>query len=127
MFCFCKDTATPEIYTYVHTLSLHAACPIYILQRRAHNRHIPGGIHHPLFLLEAGLMRLVDHDQPKVGIGEEQGGARAHHHPRLAACGRPPRAAALGGAQVRMPGRSEERRVGKECVSTFTSRWSPYS
>src|SRR3546814_19428547 len=24
------------------------------------------------------------------------------------------------------PGRSEERRVGKECVSTFRSRWSPY-
>src|SRR3546814_17218460 len=25
------------------------------------------------------------------------------------------------------PGRSEERRVGKECVSTCRSRWSPYS
>src|SRR3546814_13456290 len=24
------------------------------------------------------------------------------------------------------PGRSEERRVGKECVSTRRSRWSPY-
>src|SRR3546814_778785 len=23
-------------------------------------------------------------------------------------------------------GRSEERRVGKECVNTFRSRWSPY-
>src|SRR3546814_15204456 len=23
--------------------------------------------------------------------------------------------------------RSEERRVGKECVSTFRSRWSPYN
>src|SRR3546814_21070601 len=28
----------------------------------------------------------------------------------------------LGGMQVR----SEERRVGKECVSTCRSRWSPY-
>src|SRR3546814_4539950 len=27
---------------------------------------------------------------------------------------------------VRRPGRSEERRVGKECVSTCRSRWSPY-
>src|SRR3546814_19074034 len=26
----------------------------------------------------------------------------------------------------RKPFRSEERRVGKECVSTCTSRWSPY-
>src|SRR3546814_12194226 len=25
-----------------------------------------------------------------------------------------------------LTGRSEERRVGKECVSTFRSRWSPY-
>src|SRR3546814_16134838 len=27
---------------------------------------------------------------------------------------------------LRMVGRSEERRVGKECVSTCRSRWSPY-
>src|SRR3546814_14044047 len=26
----------------------------------------------------------------------------------------------------RLPHRSEERRVGKECVSTCRSRWSPY-
>src|SRR3546814_12445036 len=30
---------------------------------------------------------------------------------------------APGGVQI---GRSEERRVGKECVSTCRSRWSPY-
>src|SRR3546814_11042020 len=28
--------------------------------------------------------------------------------------------------QVGLPHRSEERRVGKECVSTCRSRWSPY-
>src|SRR3546814_9975090 len=33
-------------------------------------------------------------------------------------------AAFLGGPGA--PGRSEERRVGKECVSTCRSRWSPY-
>src|SRR3546814_8885793 len=27
---------------------------------------------------------------------------------------------------ARIAGRSEERRVGKECVSTCRSRWSPY-
>src|SRR3546814_14237628 len=27
---------------------------------------------------------------------------------------------------LRLPMRSEERRVGKECVSTCRSRWSPY-
>src|SRR3546814_15362311 len=28
--------------------------------------------------------------------------------------------------EIRTRGRSEERRVGKECVSTCRSRWSPY-
>src|SRR3546814_1573320 len=28
--------------------------------------------------------------------------------------------------QTKVDGRSEERRVGKECVSTCRSRWSPY-
>src|SRR3546814_11900400 len=33
----------------------------------------------------------------------------------------------LSGADNRTPGnRSDERRVGKECVSTCRSRWSPY-
>src|SRR3546814_14565442 len=32
----------------------------------------------------------------------------------------------VAGAQGRPLGRSEERRVGKECVSTCRSRWSPY-
>src|SRR3546814_15286563 len=35
--------------------------------------------------------------------------------------------AVLGpGALARLALRSEERRVGKECVSTCRSRWSPY-
>src|SRR3546814_20848220 len=29
-------------------------------------------------------------------------------------------------ADQRLGGRSDERRVGKECVSTCRSRWSPY-
>src|SRR3546814_4743645 len=34
--------------------------------------------------------------------------------------------AKLGGADGDVVTRSEERRVGKECVSTCRSRWSPY-
>src|SRR3546814_13621137 len=30
------------------------------------------------------------------------------------------------GVVADLPGRSEERRVGKKCVSTCSSRWSPY-
>src|SRR3546814_4606669 len=32
----------------------------------------------------------------------------------------------VDGKELRGCGRSEERRVGKECVSTCRSRWSPY-
>src|SRR3546814_13941591 len=32
----------------------------------------------------------------------------------------------MGAFQPAVDSRSEERRVGKECVSTFRSRWSPY-
>src|SRR3546814_12583765 len=32
----------------------------------------------------------------------------------------------VGGASLGAMERSEERRVGKECVSTCRSRWSPY-
>src|SRR3546814_10803750 len=32
----------------------------------------------------------------------------------------------LAAFMKRHPARSEERRVGKECVSTCRSRWSPY-
>src|SRR3546814_18321968 len=41
---------------------------------------------------------------------------------------RPPHAARLRLRRrlLRLPVRSEERRVGKECVSTCRSRWSPY-
>src|SRR3546814_4709678 len=34
--------------------------------------------------------------------------------------------ALLAGLRPRHAARSEERRVGKECVSTCRSRWSPY-
>src|SRR3546814_1022480 len=54
--------------------------------------------------------------------------------PAAAACGRAhlPLMATSGGAlssvgrASRLHRRSEERRVGKECVSTCRSRWSPY-
>src|SRR3546814_8176901 len=45
--------------------------------------------------------------------------------PRLAGRCRA-RGRSAGACGGRMTGRSEERRVGKECVSTCRSRWSPY-
>src|SRR3546814_12582466 len=45
---------------------------------------------------------------------EARSGFAGSNH-RLCSCG------------SRNPGRSEERRVGKECVSTCRSRWEPYT
>src|SRR3546814_13139360 len=39
--------------------------------------------------------------------------------------GVPPQIMGIG-PKMAIPKRSEERRVGKECVSTCRSRWSPY-
>src|SRR3546814_20128168 len=51
----------------------------------------------------------IAHPQPDV---EHAGGQRSHRKE-------------VDGAEV-VEARSEERRVGKECVSTCRSRWSPY-
>src|SRR3546814_5071289 len=66
----------------------------------------------------------------RIGDGEDAGRLsvdrnidRRRAMPRAAAS-----AAWNGVSRLRslMPNRSEERRVGKECVSTCRSRWSPY-
>src|SRR3546814_9206976 len=54
------------------------------------------------------------------GREHRDGGARYHRAQGAGA----PRDAGFAGLDVAE--RSEERRVGKECVSTCRSRWSPY-
>src|SRR3546814_10481731 len=49
-------------------------------------------------------------------VDQPAGGGRADRH----------RAGGAAAGLCAVPGRSEERRVGKECVSTCRSRWSPY-
>src|SRR3546814_11581483 len=66
-----------------------------------------------------------------VGAGQGRGGLAIARqpgleHPAMLVIGA---FVAAGGLQVLAHvalGRSEERRVGKECVSTCRSRWSPY-
>ena len=69
----------------------------------AHDRAVAGVVLDPVFLLEAGLVSLVDDDQTEVRIGEEQRGAGADRDRRFAAGDPAPGAAALGRAQVRVP------------------------
>src|SRR3546814_5127184 len=57
----------------------------------------------------------------RVGLSDEAETANRAHGPP---CGRPTRASYP--FRQRATSRSEERRVGKECVSTCRSRWLPY-
>src|SRR3546814_10607495 len=70
-------------------------------------------------------------DHGKAALGQAGDGADDGHGEYHGRAGQKPPA---DGAGVRRPPRgrvgigerSEERRVGKECVSTCRSRWSPY-
>src|SRR3546814_10648248 len=65
-------------------------------------------------LLPFGVGELGEAVDPPVAGERTRGDARGRHG--VGACRRQPRRR-----------RSEERRVGKECVSTCRSRWSPYN
>src|SRR3546814_17462801 len=53
-------------------------------------------------------------------------GQRLHHAPQILTADRIDTDTRFIEQQDSRPGRSEERRVGKECVSTCRYRWSPY-
>src|SRR3546814_16757290 len=113
---FCKGAAATEISTCCHTLALHAARPICVAS---------GGA------LRAGRINIAAHDGGSFAIAEDLF-ATADAYGFAAYPGSsfltPGTADALGGAIGigAAGGRSEERRVGKECVSTCRSRWSTY-
>src|SRR3546814_11984251 len=103
MFFF-NDTATTEIYTYLHTLPLHDALPICqraVAVGRRLSVHPDAGGGRGGCGLGAVLIAPIERTA-------QTGSTNADLLARLA-----------GGE------RSEERRVGKECVSTCRSRWSP--
>src|SRR3546814_1574543 len=78
-------------------------------------------------------MRISDWSSD-VCSSDLQRGIRVSPTPPLASwnCSSPPQSGfqfllrLMTNAAARFSSRSEERRVGKECVSTCRSRWSPY-
>src|SRR3546814_19928682 len=107
--------------TYGHTLSLHDALPIAWLVhdpchrvfaifgfRQIFAEYALRAIAAPAVLKDKGIA-MAGQDLCKLGLRER---------------------CLIGSREVRVVGavlvRSEERRVGKECVSTCRSRWSPY-
>src|SRR3546814_18911389 len=132
---FFNDTATAEIYTYLHTLALHYALPISVAVLVGQTHHRRTVAEHfgrqrrgdDANIRQAGELALqhrvgaqfaVKFDQRHMGdeAGEVDRGldaavAAADHRDALALVER---------------ARSEQSRVGKECVSPGRSRWAPY-
>ena len=75
-----------------------------LLVQPAHHRNIAGMIAHAVFLLEAGLVRLVDDDQAEIGVRQEQGRTRADNHLAVACRQRPPVSLALRLFHPTVPG-----------------------
>ncbi len=90
-----------------------------VLEPGAHHGGVAGVILDPVLLLEARLVGLVDHDQAEVGVGEEQGRARADRDPRFAAGDAAPVAPPLRRAQARMPG---DGRAAEACLEALEER-----
>src|SRR3546814_14295703 len=106
VFFFFNDTATTEIYTYLHTLSLPDALPISIVAAAA-----TAAVLRPITSSPA------EHTASTAPGSDDTG-------PDGSAVGAGPDETAVDGLEA--DSRSEERRVGKECARTCRSRWSPY-
>src|SRR3546814_2372609 len=71
--CFFNDTATTEIYTYLHTLSLHVALPISIVLA-THDTHLLQRFRFPVMRLRDGQLVI---ERPAA---EKGGAARSEEH-----------------------------------------------
>src|SRR3546814_17078422 len=116
MYCFIffESPTTTVSSKYIHTLCLHDALPISGCAARSGCDRVLGN--------EEKLRAdsFLDAGAPRVAVNDIM--AVKETAPQLIA-GFAERTRAF--VQVQQ-GRSEERRVGKECVSTCRSRWSPY-
>src|SRR3546814_20060385 len=119
-----RETTTAVSNTNVHTLSLHDALRI---SRSAEDDVGPRRVNQP-------VARRIGHDEAvrpprQEGAAKQGDGGSQEQGPHGA---RPEARPAKARQQAERPdesvriARSEERRVGKECVSTCRSRWSPY-
>ena len=78
----------------------HAGDPEH---RGAHDRDVPTVVHRGFALLEGGLVLLVDHDEPQVRQGSEDGRPRTDDHAGLPERHRHPGVEAFAGGKVAVP------------------------
>ena len=81
---------------------------------RSHHGHVARVIARAVLLLVSGIVLLIDHDQPEIGIGQKQCRACADDHAQLAGRHRIPSARAQTLRQLRVPlGRPHAEALGK--------------
>src|SRR3546814_13114727 len=144
MFCFCNSPAATEIYTYLHTLSLHDAFPI-----------LTGKVNWPCAGSPSGqtIVRLPERDSPAASASTGTVASSTcwpldalrtnMRSEKPAGVGRLPLLVVVQFSVTTSPGahppagstatpdtarsmRWEELRGGKGCCSTFSSGWSTY-
>ena len=68
-----------------------------------YHRHVAGVVANAVLLLVGGIVLLIDHDQPEIGVGQEQRRARPDHHRNFAFRHRAPGAGAQTRRKLGMP------------------------
>src|SRR3546814_17158216 len=124
---FFNDTASTEIYTYLHTLSLHDALPIY---KRSITLDLRSGEGKALFLRLAAQADVVcENFRPgtmeKWGLGYETLAAANPGIVMLRVSGYGPTGPNRGRTGFGRSASAEERRVGQEGDRTCKYRWWP--
>src|SRR3546814_17239049 len=121
-YFFFKDTATTEIYTYCHTLSLPDALPICGVEIADRRPCVAAQqVGESAVVVQHGGVALQD-ESAIVGLDSLVPATGAVVQQADAVPGPPERRIASHGALQRELGDSEERRVGKECGSTCRYR-----
>src|SRR3546814_17542292 len=111
--------ATTEIYTYGHTLSLHDALPSYEPWRRARKNR-------GLMMREGLLKENIDGEALLWAHNRLIARVEERRILMVISDGAPVDDSTLSvNSGTYLERRPEERRVGKGCVSTCRSRWSP--
>src|SRR3546814_15830962 len=99
VFVLFNDAATTEIYTLTHSFTTRRSSDLLYMDR------ICDGVGHSISEIAVQLQRSLGRLLRRGVIAFQKSRSSCNPSPLS---------------------RSEERRVGKECVSTCRSRWSPY-
>src|SRR3546814_20797209 len=122
VLCFFKDTATTVIYTYCHTLSLHDALPICAIG--AVLWFVVASDRRSMRAAPLSALRHLRSATPIIRCSAAFSAfASIRHRQRRARLNRSSRSISASPSRTR---RSDERRVGKQCVSHCRSWLSPY-